>query len=1013
MNESKWGIRSERSFTTYRKTKSVVLLFSVITLFVITFLPLTSNGQIAFRHDTLTYSQTWVKDTTYIIDQDLYVPENIVLRINPGVQILINQGIGIFIEQGSFLVTGLEENVVDSVQFKPNYLLPNDDWKWRGIKFKDAAIENGNMIEFANISNTEIGIEMENCHNVIIRNSLIWRNQWRGIKIFNSDHCVISDCFISEGYLGIEIYASGLGNTASFNLVNTCLIKAQSTGILIWGRNRGLNTYNLISGSRLIGNDNGIQLDNGISVYGKNFIEKNIISNRNLLSGYGVQVRQDSTELKNNIIWRNLMGVELRSSTNCEISSNSFHENQTGLLIGDGSVSSTVYRNTFTENKVRSISFVESENVNYLINNHLSNTLIPNSIQNNSSEDISVIQNYWGVTESEIGQLFFDHSDNQLLGTFIYQPFLEDPDTINPISIPFGAIKQQLGNQVRVSWNRSRESDQKSHKVYAGNFVNYTFANSYGLTQDSVFLLNDVNIHDSIAVTALDALSDWDQHQLTGHESPFAFATIAPYAGEDLFICENQSGINLEMASAPFDQSTVEWTSSGDGSFIDPFVLHPKYFPGNMDKLHNSVTLYFNVYQNTRVLKDSLRVYLFDFPTVDLGNDTTILNDALVKIVGIEAVGFEELKWETLGDGFFSSDTVINPVYTPGNLDILNQSVDLVLTATSNCGSISDTIRIYILPYASVNGRLWSGDQKMSRAVVLATQKSEEGWKIRQIVRPDLLGNFKFERLLYGNYLFTAVPDTSYESDAVTTHYVNQTDWQEGYVIDLDKDTYDVDIHLQSIDYRLPSGEGSISGQFLMPASASFSNDLYCEEWFSAIGQTNCTEGLSNISLLLFNQTHEKILDFALTNEEGKFYFNNLPFGTYFIEAVIPGFSTVQLSTIQLNSEHKRIDGVNLNIENEKKIVVRFTDEILIEGFNIYPNPVSETLYLEIPEGFGEKIHIEFYSLLGIKKFEYDNLENENSIGTIDISVSNLETGVYIGKLISKELEMRFVFIRK
>lgn len=1013
MNESKQGNWSENRFTNYRKLNSVIVLFSFFFFLIITLLPQTANAQLAFRHDTLTQDQTWVKDTTYIIDQDLYVPENIVLRINPGVQILINQGIGIFIEQGSFLVSGQQEGQIDSVCFKPNYLLPNDDWKWRGIKFKDAALENGNLIEFASISNTEIGIELENCRNIIIRNSLIWKNQWRGIKVFNSDHCVIGDCFINNGYLGIEIYASGLGNTASFNLVNTCLIKSQSTGILIWGRNRGLNTYNLISGSRLIDNDNGIQLDNGISLYGKNFIEKNIISNRSLLSGYGVQVGQDSTELKNNIVWRNLIGVELRSSTNCEISSNTFHENQTGLLIGDGSVSSTIYRNTFTENKIRSISFVESENINYLINNHLSNELVPNSIQNNTSEDISITQNYWGVDTAEIGQMFFDHSDNQLLGTLVYRPLLENPDTINPISIPFNAIKQQLGNQVRVSWKKSRESDQKTHKIYTGNFVNYTFSNSYGITQDSVFFLDDVNIQDSIAITALDAYNDWDQHQITGHESPFAFATIAPYAGEDLYVCENQAGIDLEMASAPFDTFTVEWTSSGDGTFLDPFVMHSRYYPGNLDKSLNSVTLYFNVYQNTRLLQDSLKVYLYDFPTLNLGNDTTILNDALVKIVGIEAGGYEELKWKSLGDGSFSSDTIINPVYTPGNEDIIHQSVDLVLVATSGCGSISDTIRIYIKPFASVRGRLWADGVKMNQAVVLATEKNDEGWKIRQIVKTDPLGDFEFQRLLYGNYLFTAVPDTMFNGDFVTTNYVNATDWQKGYLIDLIKDTYDIDIHLQSFDYQLPLGEGRISGHFLKPASSSFSSDLYCEEWFSEKGQTNCNDGLSNISLLLFNQTHEKILDFALTNENGNFFFNNLPYGTYFIEAVLPGFSTIQYSTIQLDAEHKQMDEVNLSIENEKKILVQFTDKKWSEELNIYPNPVSETLYLEIPESFGAKIHIELFNLLGVKKLEYDNPEIENRTGSIEINVSSLETGIYIGKLTSENFEKRFVILHK
>jgi hypothetical protein len=59
------------------------------------------------------------------------------------------------------------------------------------------------------------------------------------------------------------------------------------------------------------------------------------------------------------------------------------------------------------------------------------------------------------------------------------------------------------------------------------------------------------------------------------------------------------------------------------------------------------------------------------------------------------------ISWSTLGDGNFSSEVILNPVYTPGPGDLVNGNVDLILTAVSisPCtSSIADTMLLSFDP---------------------------------------------------------------------------------------------------------------------------------------------------------------------------------------------------------------------------------------------------------------------------------------------------------------------------
>jgi parallel beta-helix repeat protein len=983
----------------------IALLISLSTI-------LNVNSQnIALVGDTLNADKTWVKDTIYIVVEDLYVPLGISLVIEPGVTVKIIQGIGIFVDQGSLNASGIYNEVVDSIYFVPNYSLPEDDWKWKGIIFSDVSIENNNLLEYVNIENTEIGIEIDDSEHVVIKNSTILNNQWRGIKLFNSDNCLIKDCGIINGYLGIEMYTSGLGKTTSYNLVNNCLISLQSTGMLLWSRNRGLNTYNLISNSLFLDNDNGIQTDNGISIFGKNFIEKNVIKNATSHSGYAIQIGQDSTELKNNILWRNQTGIELRDAQECTLTENSFYENNIALTIGQNSGSLVFINNTLSETYSKSIRFLESENINYSNNNHFDTHIIENSVYNGTANTITADDNYWGTAdESDIDKMIQDKYDNQLLGELIYRPYFSEPETNCPVSPPMNVFKQLVGDSIKVSWSANKESDIQAYRVYFNDFNNYSFPDNIEVT-DTVAYLKDYLITDSIAVTALDDTIITDKNQLNGHESPFSFASIAPYAGDDFTMCENEIMVKLNTATAPFVYSELIWTTSGDGVF-DGMVLNPIYTPGVIDFQLNQVVLTMLVTQNNSILKDSLKLFLADFPVVELGNDTSIYNDTPLKLINATASGFNNIQWQTTGDGTFNDSSVLQPVYIPGLNDILLGHVDLVLIADSDCGMTSDTMTVILNPFASIEGKIWMNGLGFENAVVLIFKSDNEITEPVQMTRPANDGSFKFERLLFGDYLIFAVPDTSFTEDIISSYYIGSAGWQQAYSIKLIENVYDIDIQILKTDFQLPAGDGSISGHFIKPPLSSVENEIYCSSWFAEDNSNYCENGLSNITILLYNQTQENILAYTLTDANGDFIFDELPFGSYKITAEIPGYISSTSPSIQLSPENSSAEEVTLAIDDQK-VKIYFPDENPEVQTILLPNPASTQINIRFNKKSDALLSIDIYNSMGQIVYTNSGPFKSDNLDYLSINIIDWPKGLYIVKLRNDHKSQSYPFVKE
>ena len=88
--------------------------------------------------------------------------------------------------------------------------------------------------------------------------------------------------------------------------------------------------------------------------------------------------------------------------------------------------------------------------------------------------------------------------------------------------------------------------------------------------------------------------------------------------------------------------------------------------------------------------------------------------------------GYASLLWTTDGDGSFNQDDILNPVYTPGEQDLVNKVVTLSLTATNEAGeTLNDNVVVNFHEAASIEmdetGKICEGDSFEVNALVSET----------------------------------------------------------------------------------------------------------------------------------------------------------------------------------------------------------------------------------------------------------------------------------------------------
>ena len=153
-------------------------------------------------------------------------------------------------------------------------------------------------------------------------------------------------------------------------------------------------------------------------------------------------------------------------------------------------------------------------------------------------------------------------------------------------------------------------------------------------------------------------------------------------AGLDINICEDEEAQLNGYAS---NQTSMEWSTSGDGVFSDVTIMNPTYTPGSQDIANGSATLTLTAHKDDEVQTDDMTLSFVNEP-VATGEDviTAFSTEPFDVAVEIENLG-NFVSWTTSGTGSFANPHNLETTYTPSETDFNN--VDIVLTAEyTGCG---------------------------------------------------------------------------------------------------------------------------------------------------------------------------------------------------------------------------------------------------------------------------------------------------------------------------------------
>jgi gliding motility-associated-like protein len=159
-------------------------------------------------------------------------------------------------------------------------------------------------------------------------------------------------------------------------------------------------------------------------------------------------------------------------------------------------------------------------------------------------------------------------------------------------------------------------------------------------------------------------------------------------AGPDSGICASHP-VWLNKAYA-MNSTSVEWKTTGSGSFNNPATIQPEYVP-MADSGSGEVLLILTAYplEGCSEVKDTLKLIVTPPPSVAVGPDAYTCPDRLIHLHGEIRGGGGSFKWNHTGNGSLLYANSLNPVYQPG--DDEPETIQFFLYATGNDHCIHDT----------------------------------------------------------------------------------------------------------------------------------------------------------------------------------------------------------------------------------------------------------------------------------------------------------------------------------
>jgi len=238
-------------------------------------------------------------------------------------------------------------------------------------------------------------------------------------------------------------------------------------------------------------------------------------------------------------------------------------------------------------------------------------------------------------------------------------------------------------------------------------------------------------------------------------------------------------------------------------------------------------------------------------------------------------------------------------------------------------------------------------------------------------------GSFRFDTLPKGIYYIYAIPSPEIYTYIYPSYYGESTNWKNAYEINLQGFAKGIDIVLQELS-PISLGSGSISGTldvFLNAYEENFYAQLFYPD--ESVAQNKAK------NIVVYLMQNNEIFGWTLTNGNGEYAFNNIPYGKYSIVVEKPN-TYPNTKEILLNENQPYSSNIDFTLEEDVYIPFK-------KATTIYPNPTNNIIYIAIAD---------------IKKIQVYNSEGKlvlQNSGKNSIQLKHLTHGLYTIKTITGE----------
>lgn len=248
-------------------------------------------------------------------------------------------------------------------------------------------------------------------------------------------------------------------------------------------------------------------------------------------------------------------------------------------------------------------------------------------------------------------------------------------------------------------------------------------------------------------------------------------------------------------------------------------------------------------------------------------------------------------------------------------------------------------------------------------------------------------GELEFNNVEAGEYLIKVAlsPNTmSYENN-LPTYFGNELWWNEATTLDVQENT-SYTIEIEMVEGDNPGGPGFIGG--LVSEGANFSG-----------GDDSRGDGdpLENVSMILLDENDNPI-SYTFTNVDGEYKFDDLAWGTYKVFIEIPGIEQV-MYLVTISPENPSVENLDFLVDDDSAATVSIKDLLEENSVEIYPNPVSDKLHLQLLAKERSAVIFSLMSVDGKILFE-ESVELQPGIYSHSFEVNKLPAGLYFINII-------------